>query len=66
MLSFITEQSALDKISFLFLNHLMVSGGVPEILTKNLTFEPGSTSMDSVISRTHGGSVGRENPTLLM
>lgn len=66
MLSLITEQSALDTISFLFLNHLMVSGGVPETRTLNLTFDPGKTFMDSGFSRTHGGSVGGQNPTLLL
>lgn len=56
MLSLITEQSALDKISFLFLNHLMVSGGVPESSTLNWTFDPGNTFIDSGFSRMHGGS----------
>ncbi len=60
VLSLITERSALDKISFLFLNHLVVSGGVPENSTLNWTFEPGKTFMDSGFSRMQGGSV-REN-----
>lgn len=63
MLSLITEQSALDKISLLFLNHLMVSGGVPETSMLNWTFEPGKTFMDSGFSRMHGGS-GREKQSM--
>lgn len=65
VLSLITEQSALDKISFLFLNHRMVIGGVPETQTFNLTFEPGKTFMDSGFSSMHGGSVGGRNPIFL-
>ena len=56
-LSLITEQSELEKISFLSLNHLMVNGGVPETRTLNWTFDPGETFNESGFSRTHGGSV---------
>ena len=66
VLSLITEQSELDKISFLSLNHLMVKGGVPEISTLNLTFDPGKTDVDSGLSRTHGGSVGGLNMTFYL
>lgn len=60
VLSFITVQSAVDKISFLFLNHLMVRGGVPESSTLKCTFEPGKTFMDSGFSRMYGGSERKE------
>lgn len=56
VLSFITEQSALERISLWFLNHLMVSGGVPESRTLKWTFDPGKTFMDSGFSRMLGGS----------
>lgn len=65
VLSLITEQSALDRISFWFLNHLMVSGGVPESRTLKWTFDPGKTFMDSGFSIMHGGSEreGRDWPS---
>lgn len=56
MLSLVTEQSALERTSLLFLNHLMVSGGVPESRTLKWTLDPGKTFMDSGFSRMHGGS----------
>lgn len=56
VLSLITDQSALDRISLLLLNHLVVSGGVPENSTLNWTFEPGKTFIDSGFSRMHGDS----------
>lgn len=64
LLSLITEQSAVERISLLFLNHLMVSGGVPESSTLKWTFDPGNTFMDSGFSRMHGGSE-REKNTIL-
>ena len=44
----------------------MVNGGVPEIRTLNLTFDPGKTDVDSGLSRTHGGSVGGLNMTFYL
>lgn len=66
MLLLKTEQSALDRISFLFLSHLMVSGGVPDTTTLKWTFDPGKTSIDSGFSRMHGGSVGEQNLLFLV
>lgn len=62
MLSLITEHSALGRISFLFLNHLMASGGVPETRRVNLTFDPGKTFLESGFSRMRGGSVDGKTP----